>query len=269
MTHTLQRTAGGPTAADWWKPVSIGPKFDWIGRDRIRVADGPLAGREFRLTTEVLPDRAACYLQSADKRVGQCLVERDPPGEGIVLADSAVRPELRRGGLCAVMTWALLRELVTTQTAFSFRVRMTDPARPGSDPGLRNVGICVVAARLGLTSDNRLDRLLVPGNIAEVRALPAEDGTPPGMRATIRSRPRTVVGVLLDPDTFRPVDTPQPYREAERNPRLAAKWARQGRLAMCNGDWSLRPGGLERFLRAVALDAEEAVALRRRARRLA
>jgi len=269
MTEATQERAAPKAATGRWEPVSIGPKFNWVDHDRIWIAGGRLRGQSFKLTTEVRADRAACRLHDGDNQVGQCLVDRDPPGEGIVLSDIEVRPELRRGGLCAVMTWVMLRELVTIQTAFSFRVRMITPARSGKDLGLRNVGICVVAARLGLTSDHRLDTLLAPRNIVEVRALPAEDGNPPGLHVTTRSRPHSVIGFLLDPETFRPADTLRVYQEIERSPQLAVNWARQGRFAISNGNWSLRPDGLERFLRAVALDEDEAVTLRRHARRLA
>ncbi|MBN2537954.1 hypothetical protein JXB37_06755 [candidate division WOR-3 bacterium] len=266
MTGTTTTIARPGLLAPWWQPVSIGPKFDWLDHDRIRVNEGRFAGAEFGVATEVRGDRAACRLDSGVRRVGQCLVERDPPGKGIVLWDTGVRPEFRRGGLCAVMAWILLRELVPVQHETSFRVRMITSVSAGDDTGLRNVGICVVANRLGLTGDYRAADLLAPANINAVRVLPARYDQPPGLLVTTRTYPLSIVAFALDPDTSRPLGTTRVYDEMVRDHRLAREWAGRGHLVISNGDWSLREDGIERFLCALALDEQEAADLRPRVR---
>ena len=82
-----------------WHPKAIGPRFDWLAHDRIRVKDGALTGREFGIETRLESKHAFLYLSLADKRVGQVSLERDPPGEGVVLWDIGVQPELRLKGL--------------------------------------------------------------------------------------------------------------------------------------------------------------------------
>ena len=78
----------------------------------------------------------------------------------------------------------------------------------------------------------------------------------------------TAIAFLLNPDTFRPLDTQQLYLEIERDPGLAREMARKGQLVISNGDWSLRSDGVERFINAVAINAQEAGDLGRRLRPL-
>jgi hypothetical protein len=266
VTGAYSTRARPGSLAPWWQPVSIGPKFDWLAHDTIRIKEGRLAGQEFGVATEVCDDRAACYLDSGGQRLGQCLVERDPPGSGIVLWDTGVHPAFRRGGLCAVMAWILLRELVPIQRQTSFRVRMITSVKAGEETGLRNVGICVVANRLGLTSDFRAAELLAPDNINELRLLPARHDQPPGLLATIKTYPLSAVAFALDPDTFHPIGTTRLYEEMVRDRQVARDWSRKGYLVISNGDWSLKKDGVERFLSAVAITEQEAADLHPRIR---
>ncbi|MFO7676428.1 MAG: hypothetical protein R6X12_08960 [bacterium] len=251
-------------AADRWRPAPIGPRFEWLDHDRIAMETGPLAGRQFEVTTEIEADRAAVFLAEQDQRVGQCLIERKPPGRGVELWDIGVRPHLRRGGLCAVMTWVGFRELIAIQQQASFSIRMVTSVRPGEQTQVQNIGICVVGSRLGLTSDFNAEKLLGDNNLVGREIIPARDGFPPGLKVTIRKYPLVLIAVALDPDTHRPATSFRLYQQLEQDPGLMREWARDGLLVLSNGNYSLRAGGVDRFVNALALDPEEAVDFHRR-----
>ena len=254
--------ANAPVAAGPWRPTAIGPRFDWLGHDRIIIRTGPLTGAEFRVVTEIEPDRAAVHLHDGEDRVGQCLLERRPPV--VELWDVGVRPKFRRGGLCAVMTWLAFRALLAAQRQAGFRIRMITSVRPDEETLIQNIGICIVANRLGMTGDYDPDRLLAGRNFVAADIIPARDGSPAGLKLTIREYPLLLIAVALDPDTRRPATSFRLYQQLEKDPALVRDWARRGLLVVSNGDYSLRAGGVERFVNALALDADEAADFRRR-----
>ncbi|MFO7676572.1 MAG: hypothetical protein R6X12_09685 [bacterium] len=246
------------------RPMPVGSRFEWLDHNHIVMGTGLLAGRQFEVTTEIETDRAAVYLADQSERVGQCLIERKPPGQGVGLWHIAVRPNLRRGGLCSVMTWLAFRELLAAQEQASFRIRMTTSIRPGEQALVQNIGICVVGSRLGMTSDFAAERFLAGDNFVASEVIPARDEFPPGLRLTIRSYPLVLVAVALDPDTERPSTSPRLYQQFEQDPDFIRDWAQRGLLVLSNGNYSLREGGVDRFVSALALDAEEAESFYRR-----
>ena len=252
-----------------WTPRPIGPRFEWLDGDHIRLLEGGFAGRQYRLVIEVRPDRASIFLQDGDVRVGQCLVERSPPGEGVVLWDIGVRSECWRRGLASVMTWCIFRELLSVQQTASFRIRMITSVKPGAAcTEVRNLGICVVGNRLGLNSSFDVETLLRPENVNDWEMVPAREGVPPGLKVTVRSYPLVLIGFILDRETMRPVQDERTYLRLLRDLDGIRTWFRDGLLVISNGDYVLRAGGFDRFLDGIAVDAIEAHEFRQRLRPL-
>lgn len=251
-----------------WEPTPLCPRHEWLDYQRLRFVAGRLAGRVFEVGTEHSERRASIYLAENGERIGQCLVDRDPPGEGVVLWDIGVRPHLRRSGLCATMAWLIFRELIEAQDNASFRIRMVTSVRAGEQTGLQNVGICIVANRLGMTTDFDLDRLLARKNVTGIELFPEQDGSPMGLKVAVREYPLVVLGVALDPDSRRPMKAFRVYQQLERDPELVRDWARRGMLVVTNGDFSLRAGGVNRFVNSLATEPVEAAKYRARIRPL-
>ena len=242
-----------------WHPISIGPRFDWLNHERIRVKDGPLHGREFGVETTIEQRHAFLYLGDAGKRVGQASIERDPPGQGIVLWDIGVQPELRRKGLASIMTWIIFRELLESQETASFRIRMITSVKAGDkDVETQNLGICVVANRLGFTPEWDLRKLLVKENVDRVEVLTPKGSSPAGFKILVRTYPLVLVAFLLDRDTHRPISDYGTYLRLSKDEHSVQQWVRQGRLVVSNGNYVLRQAGFGQFLNAVAIDLSEA-----------
>lgn len=231
------------------------------------MLEGQLGGQVFGIETTVTDGAARLLLTQGGREVGQTLVERNPPGEGIVLWDIGVRPELRRKGLAAVMTWCVFRELIGLQKTASFRIRMITSVKP-DDRGteIQNLGICVVANRLGLTPEFDLARLLQPDNISKIEVIPAGSNAPPGFKISIKTFPLLLIAFLLDRDTHKPVSDFDTYVRLSRNELLVLDWVRGGHIVVSNGNYWLTTAGAGRFLNSLAVDPQEAEDFRQRLR---
>jgi hypothetical protein len=252
-----------------WRPRRIGPRFRWLDRDTIRLVDGKLADREFGIQTDILRNTAELVLTEGEERIGEVSIERDPPGKGVVLWDIAVRERLRGNGLAAIMTWCVFRELVQAQEAATFRIRMVRSLKAGEKGAeVQNVGIGVIAARLGFEPELDVHRALDKRNITGVDVIPKQSGTPPGLRIMVKTVPLVLIAFLLNPDTMKPLSEEAMYVELRKDRELMRAWALSGRLVISNGNYCLRRAKAERFADILATDVPEARLFRQRVRGL-
>jgi len=252
-----------------WRPRRIGPRFRWLDHDNIKLVDGKLAGREFGVTTDIQRTTAGLVLTEGNERVGEVSIERNPPGKGVVLWDIGVRESLRGNGLAAIMTWCSFREMVLAQETSTFRIRMVRSFKAGENgTEVQNVGIGVIAARLGFEPELDLNQALDHRNITGVDIIPKQDATPPGLRIMLKSAPLVLIAFLLNPDTMKPLSDDGMYVELRKDRDLMRDWALSGRLVISNGNYCLRRAKAERFADILATDAEEARLFRARVRGL-
>jgi hypothetical protein len=251
---------GLPADGDFvWQPARIGPAFEWLDHDQIRILDGRLAGRALRLLTEVKAASASGRILYGGAEVGQIALERDPPGKGIVLWDVGVREHLRGFGLASILTWCLFRELLAAQETATFRIRMVRSLRAGeARSGVQNVGMCVIANRLGFVSDLDLESVLRPSNIVRLGVLPAEAGNPPALEVVLRTDPLVLVCLMIDPARGRPVLDANVYLRLVDREGVSPAMVRRGLVSIANGNFKLPAGGIDRFVNRVAIDEAEA-----------
>jgi len=257
----------GESTVTIWRPRRIGPRFRWLDHDTIKLVDGALAGREFGLATDIQRATAELVLTEGKDRVGEVSIERNPPGKGVILSDIGVREQLRGNGLAAIMTWCAFREMVLAQETSTFRVRMVSTSKAGEqDTEVRNVGIGVIAARLGFETELDLQQTLDPRNVTGVDIIEKQLNTPPGLRIMLRTDPLVLIGFALNPDTLKPLSEDSMYVELRKDRDLMRDWALSGRLVICNSNSCLRRAKAERFADILATDAEEARLFRARVR---
>jgi len=254
-------------AATIWRPRRIGPRFRWLDHDTIKLVDGKLAGQEYGITTDIQRTTAELVLTEGKERVGQLSIERDPPGKGVVLWDIGVREQLRGNGLAAIMTWCAFREMVLAQETSTFRIRMVRSLKAGeTGTEVQNVGIGVVAARLGFEPELDLQQVLDHRNVTGVDIIEKQPGTPPGLRIMVKSEPLILIAFVLNPETLKPLSEDTMYVELRKDRDLMRDWALSGRLVISNGNYCLRRAKAERFADILATDAEEARLFRARVR---
>lgn len=264
VTDALGRQ--GESTVTIWRPRRIGPRFRWLDHDTIKLVDGELAGREFGLTTDIQRTTAELVLTEGKERVGEVSIERNPPGKGVILWDIGVRERLRCNGLAAIMTWCAFREMVLAQENSTFRMRMVRSPKAGEGAEIQNVGIGVIAARLGFEPEMDLTQVLDPRNVTGVDIIEKQLDTPPGLRIMLRSDPLVLVAFALNQDTLKPLSDESMYVELRKDRDLMRDWALSGRIVISNGNYCLRRAKAERFADILATDAEEARLFRARVR---
>jgi len=242
-----------------WSPLRLGPLYEWFSPAHIRILDGGLAGQEFELVTEIKDDAASVFLYYYGQRIGQTFVERDPPGRGVVFWDVGVKEDFRRRGLASIMAVHVFRELLRQQQRATFKIRMVRLLKPGDkDVELQNMGMGVIANRLGFTPELDIERILAPGNITGTDVIPARPGFPPAFRFDVRTFPLVLIAFVLDRDTHKPVDDFRTYVELSKDERVVHDWVRRGLIVISNGNYWLRRGGIGQFLAHVATSPDEA-----------
>jgi hypothetical protein len=252
------------TESQRWSPHRIGPRFAWLDHDHMLIVDGPLSERRFEVATEIQTDTALVRLREDGNFAGMVHAERSPSGKGVILSNAAVGLRYRRSGLAAIMTWCLFRELLTRQESATFRIRMVRSVRPrATDTEVGNIGVGVIAARLGFRPELPVERLVREDNVVAMAALPGGTDSPPAIRITLRSYPSVLVAVVMNPDTMKPLSDIRPYQQLGRDGRQIQSWLRKG-LLLVGEDYSLGQSGIERFVNALATDDEEAAQFRSR-----
>lgn len=264
-----------------FEPIRLGPEVERSG-ELVRVESGPLAGRSLRLDAEV-SDIKAVYRFSLDgAEAGQCHFDRDPRTGLETFWDILVAPELRGARLASLMTRVTFRDLLDRPGPhwFGMRKLMKVDTRI---PALQNLGIGIIAVRLGLRPEPLLDRLLAPGVVKSIELLggqgqgpriPVSRGSseeprplpvsstldpssfPPGLMLHLNRLPGVIVFARLDPGTGRPENDPDAYRRFT-SPAELLESARAGRAVIGNIDYILAREHIERCCRHLARDAGE------------
>jgi len=266
----LERNHGDSSPA--WQPRRVGPGFEWLEHDRIVLVEGSLRGREFRVNIRVSRSIAVILLHEDGRRVGDMVaLYRDSGRQDVTATDNTigdrevvvwnthVRKDLRGNGLCAVMTWCLFRELLLAQSPASYRIRAAHPCRYNSEhDAFDTLGMSVLAARLGFSSELDLASLLSRDNIAGIEAVNGDDSRPPAVRFTLRHGPSPLTVLVLSPDTMRPVLDVRVYEGLRDNDCLIHHWLREGLLVALNHNWVLRTAQVGRFADSLAADSDEA-----------
>jgi hypothetical protein len=256
------------TESQCWSPHRIGPRFAWLDHDHILIVDGPLSERRFEVTTDIQTDTAVLRLHEDGKFAGMVRIERSPSGKGVILSNAIVGLRFRRGGLAAIMTWCAFRELLARQESATFRIRMVRSVKPrATDTEVSNIGVGVIAARLGLRPELPVERLIHEDNVVAIAALPGDTDSPPAIRISLRSYPFVLVAVVLSQSTMKPLTDIRPYQELSRDGRQIQSWLHQG-LLLVGEDYCLGQSGIERFVNAMATDDEEAAEFRNKIRPL-
>lgn len=250
-----------------WQPKPFAPEFEWVGPAHIRLLGVPLKGEQFELATEMRGKIASVHLYYYGQCIGQTFVEREPPGKGVVFWDTGMKEQFRRKGLASLMTWHMFRELLRVQETAFFKIRMVRILKPGDkDVELQNMGMGVIANRLGFTPELDIERILRPDNITGIEILPAWGDFPPGFKIVVRIFPLVLIAFVLNPDTHKPVDDFRTYVELSKDERVIHDWVRRGLIVISNGNYWLREDGLNQFVDCLATSAEEAREFREKVR---
>jgi hypothetical protein len=223
-------------------------------------------------------DNRQSAIVDSSSPLAHCHYDRDPGGTE-TLWDIVVHPDHRGRGLAALIIRLSLRRLLlfdrgrawfTIRKLMQVEASRHSPSAAGLSPftgvRLQNVGVGIIANRLGLGPEPRLETMLSPSNVASVTVVPAEDGSPPGYLFRLNSLPGLLVLCLLDPRTLRPLQDEAEYRRF-LTPAALCRAARTGTALVGNVDYELTERGADRLCRHLADSAGEYRLLLRRLRK--
>jgi hypothetical protein len=284
LTRIFRRTETGPSAG----LVAFGPRYTIAG-DRLTIDSGPLAGTALRVERSVSNTKAdfSFYeLAGGSSPIGKgrspaspdpvahCHFDRDPQTGTETLWSIFIRSEFRHRGLTTLLTRLTFRELLASGRRHWFAVRKlmqvdTEGRSQAQTPGspksehpqlphvsLHNLGIGLVALRLGFKPEPDLERLLAPGNVKAIQAVPPDPPSPPGLLLRLGILPGLLVAALVDPETGRPLPDAGAY-ERFVNPRQLLRQALAGQAVIGNIDYILSRTAVEPLAARLANDHAE------------
>ncbi len=273
LTNRLQRLFGMRPARlpAPFVPLALGPDTSEPdpGDSDFTIRSGQLAGHSLRLEVAVQSRRADFFLwptghqEAPDSPIAHCHYDRDPDGTEI-LWDIFVHPDWRGKGLAALLVRLSLRRLLLNRR-HSFRIRVRKLMQIDTGSGsrtavtlirLQNIGIGLIAVRLGLVPEPGLEEMLAPANISVLSIIPASEQSPPGYLFRLRQQPGLVTVCRLDPDTGRPVADESIYRRFV-SPLQLCHDCRTGRAIAGNIDYELTPAGADHCFRRIAATSGE------------
>ncbi len=264
--------------------VAYGPHYTFAG-GRLTTDSGPLAGTSMRVERSVSPTRADFSLYelggaspTADRQppepVAHCHFDRDPETGTETLLSIFIRSEFRHRGLTTLLVRLSFRELLHSGKKHWFAIRKlmqvdTEGRNQAQAPGtpksensglpkisLHNIGIGMVALRLGFKPEPDLERLLAPGNVRAVQAVPPDPPSPPGLLLRLGTLPALLVAALIDPQTGRPLADADAYQHFV-NPKQLLRQALAGEAVVGNIDYILSRTAIEPLAARLANDQAE------------
>ena len=297
LTRVFRRAQAGPSAG----LVAFGPRHTVSG-DRLAIDSGPLAGTTLRVERSLSNIKANfAFYETSDENpqianrespispdpVAHCHFDRDPETGTETLWSIFIRSEFRHRGLTTLLTRFTFRELLASGRRHWFAVRKlmqvdtegrSQAQAPGSQKpenpqlpriSLHNLGLGLVALRLGFKPEPGLERLLAPGNVKAVQAIPPDPPSPPGWLLRLGTLPGLLVAASVDPDTAQPLTDAAAY-ERFVSPKQLLRQTLAGQAVIGNIDYILSRTAIDPFAARMANDHAEfrrfAAALRRGAR---
>jgi hypothetical protein len=297
LTRIFRRADASPAV----RLVPFGPHYTLSG-DRLAIDSGPLAGTALRVercVTDIKANFSFYELTSGSSPTGSrqsptspdpvahCHFDREPETGTETLWSIFIRSEYRHRGLTTLLTRLTFRELLASGRRHWFAIRKlmqvdTEGRSQAQAPGspktenpqlprisLHNLGIGLVALRLGFKPEPDLERLLAPGNVKEVQAIPPDPPSPPGVLLRLGILPGLLVAAFVDPETGQPLTDAGAY-ERFVSPKQLLRQALAGQAVIGNIDYILSRAAIEPLAARLANDHAElkrfAVALRHGAR---
>jgi hypothetical protein len=284
LNHIFRRAPAGPVLG----LVPFGPRYT-LSDDQLSIESGLLAGTSLRVersVTETKADFSFYELTGADSPianrqsptspdpVAHCHFDRDPQTGTETLWSIFIRSEFRHRGMTTLLARLTFRELLTSGRRHWFAIRKlmqvdTEGRSQGQAPGspkpenpqlprisLHNLGIGLVALRLGLRPEADVERLLAPGNVKAVQAILPDPPSPPGLLLRLGVLPGLLVAALVDPETGQPLTDAGAY-DRFVSPRQLLRLSLAGQAVIGNVDYILSRSAIEPLAARMANDHAE------------
>jgi hypothetical protein len=248
-----------------YDPQPLGPAIERLEGDKILILEGQLKDEVFDLTTAVSEDEAHVFLDQDGRRIGHADLQRNAFEASIVLWNIVVQENLRHKGLASLMTRTAFQRLLELHPKPSFGIRMIRLIRPKDKvTRVQNIGIGVIARKLGFTPEYNLPRILVRDNIQVIEFLDSDGTMPPAYRIVLKDFPLVLVAFVVDPYHQKPFSHGHPFYAQRVFPETIESWVGDRMIIIGNGNYLLRRDGIPSLINHIARNEPEAQILARR-----
>lgn len=250
-----------------YAPEPLGPAIERLEGDKVLILEGELKDQIFELTTTVSDDEAHVFLNQDGRQIGHTDLQRNAFEASIVLWNIVVQEDMRHKGLASLMARTAFQRLLEVQAKPSFAIRMIRLIRPKDrHTKVQNIGIGVIARKLGFTPEYDLPRVLVRDNIQVVEFLDSDNNMPPAYRIVLKDFPLVLVAFVVDPYNQKPFSHGHPFYLKEVFPETIESWVGDRMIIIGNGNYLLRRDGIPYLINHLARSESEAQILAQRIR---
>lgn len=247
----------------------FGPGYELLNDGKVRVREGRFAGQTFELSLQESEHEMHVRLKADTGEVGHCDLEFNTHEANVVLWYLGVQEEYRQCGLASLIARVALRRALMQRKKATFAIRMLRLIKPNERvTRIQNVGIAVIARKLGFSSEYSLEELLRQQNVELIELIESDAATPPGYRIVLKSLPYVLIAFLVDPATGHPLPTGHPAYSSLVTPEAGEQWVRERRIIIGNGNAVLRRDGVSEMVARLADNSFEAHDFRQRIRPL-
>jgi hypothetical protein len=227
-----------------YDPQPLGPAVERLEGDKVLILEGELKDQVFELTTTVSEDEAHAFLSQDGKQLGHADIQRNAFEASIVLWNIVVQENLRHKGLASLMTRTAFQRLLELHPKPSFGIRMIRLIRPKYRvTRVQNIGIGVIARKLGFAPEYDLRRILVRDNIQVIEFLDSDGTMPPAYRIVLKVFPLVLVAFVVDPYNQKPFSHGHPFYAQRVFPETVESWVGDRMIIIGNGNYLLRRDG--------------------------
>lgn len=233
----------------------LGPRFKWLRSNNIQITEGKLTNQVFEVICKIEPTKATLTLKLEDRTIGTAHADYEPTRFRTTLFDTYVQEEYQTNGLASLMVHHLFREQLIYTDTNSFDIRMVMKAT-GEKEVIENVGMGIIALKLGFEPDINYPELFAGSNVSGIDIIPAQNIYPYGYKLSLHSSPWTIVLVLVDPVSQKPIKDINTYEHFVR-PEDFAELVKTNQAILGNVDYILSKTNVEQFLSYIAENQKE------------
>ncbi len=238
-------------------PKRFGLVFEWVFHNQIRILEGEYCNEIFTIDKEEKDNQFQLHLRHQDCEVGHCFAELGK-NEIITIWDVVLEAAYQRKGLSELMVKLLLKELLARQKTTQFQIRMLQLFKPNqAEIKLQNIGMGVIAYKLGLSCEYNFTEFLEKGNINYIEVISTETiGT--AYKINLNCFPYTLVAFLMDIEKERVITNYDTYVKFRALNEVLANFAYNRALIIGNADYVLKDEGINDFVNHLADNEKEA-----------
>lgn len=239
-------------------PRPFGAVFQWVGQNSIKIIQGEFTDQIFKIRKTASEEQVHMNFFHNSVEIGHCYAELIK-NSMITIWDVVVERPYQHKGLAEMMVKILAKELFAQQKSSQFQIRMLQLFKPHqAEIQLQNVGLGVIAFKLGLTCEYDINVFLTNNNINEFEVIAPTETIGPAYKINLNCYPYTMIAFLIDIEKEKPITNFDTYIKFRRSTELMLDLARHRALIIGNANYLLKENGIDDFISRVADSGNEA-----------